>query len=101
VRIRRLPRAIRDVDEIWDWIAGRDMSAADRLTERVATATNRLADFPHSGTPRPDLGPGARSLAVGNYVVLYRVGKERVDILRVVHGARELAGLLGAEEEDL
>jgi toxin ParE1/3/4 len=94
MRIRRLPRAIRDVDEIWEWIAADDIRAADRLGARIAEATARLADFPASGTPRPELGPGVRSLVVGRYVVLYHVGPDSVDIVRVVHGARELSALI-------
>jgi toxin ParE1/3/4 len=94
MRIRRLPQAIRDVDEIWEWIAAEDMRAADRLGDRIADATDRLTDYPESGTPHPELGPGIRSLVVGRYVVLYRVGPDSVDIVRVVHGARELKGLI-------
>jgi toxin ParE1/3/4 len=94
MRIRRLPQAIRDVDEIWEWIAADNVRAADRLGARIAEATDRLAEFPDNGTPRPGLGPSIRSLVVGRYLVFYRVGPDSVDILRVVHGARELRGLV-------
>lgn len=94
MRIRRLPQAIRDVDEIWEWIAADNIRAADRLGARIAETTDRLADFPESGTPRSELGPGLRSLVVGHYLVLYRVGPDSVDIVRVVHGARELRALI-------
>ena len=100
MRIRRLPRAIRDVDEIWQWIAAEDLGAAERWTARIVEATERLTDFPESGAPRPELGGRARSIVVGRYLVLYRVGPDSVDILRVVHGARELTGLLGGEAEE-
>ena len=97
MRIRRFPQAVRDVDEIWEWIAAEDMAAADRLAARIAGATQRLADFPESGTPRPELAGDARSVVVGSYLVLYRVGPDSVDILRVVHGARELTALLARD----
>lgn len=100
MRIRRLPRAIRDVDEIWDWIAAEDVEAADRLSDRIARATDRLTNFPESGAPRPELGPDARSIIVGRYLILYRAGPDSVDILRVVHGARELGPLLGRDGEE-
>jgi toxin ParE1/3/4 len=99
MRIRRLPRAIRDVDEIWQWIAADDEAAAQRWTRRIAEATDRLVEFSNSGAPRPELAPGARSLVVGRYLVLYRVGPDSVDIMRVVHGARELTGILEGEQE--
>ena len=89
MRIRRLPRAIRDVDEIWQWIAAENGAAAERWAERIVQATDRLTRFPNSGAPRAELGAGARSIVVGRYLVLYRVGPDSVDILRVVHGARD------------
>lgn len=99
MRLRRLPRAIRDVEEIWQWIAADDVAAADRWVRLIVDTTDRLVEFPNSGPSRPELAPGARSLVVGRYLVLYRVGPDSVDIVRVVHGARELSRLLGGEGE--
>ncbi len=93
MRLRRLPRAIRDVDAIWDWVARDNEDAASRLLQRIVEATDRLTDFPESGTPRPELGRGVRSVVVGNYVVLYRVAPDAIEIVRVVHGARDLGNL--------
>ncbi len=88
-----LPSADADLSEIHDWIANDDLRAADRLVDRLVEATRRLKDFPDRGTPRPELSDAARSLVVGNYLILYRVGPERVDIVRIVHGARDLSDL--------
>lgn len=96
MRLHRLPQAIRDVDEIWQRIAEDDIAAADRWADRIVEATNRLSAFPDSGAPRPEIGSAVRSIVVGRYLVLYRVGPDSVDIVRVVHGARELVGLIGA-----
>lgn len=94
MRIRRLPRAIRDVEDIWLHIAADDPVAANRMVERLTVGVARLADFPESGTARPELGVYARSVVVGRYLVLYRINGECVDIVRVVHGAREITGAL-------
>ncbi len=94
MKIRRLPEAIRDVDDIWLHIAADDPAAATRLVDRLAAGIARLADFPESGPARPEIGAGARSVTLGNYLVLYRVGRDSVDIVRVVHGARGIVGLL-------
>jgi toxin ParE1/3/4 len=94
LRIRRLPRAIRDVDDIWLHIAADDPAAATRMVERLAAGVARLADFPESGRARPEIGAGARSVVVGRYLVLYRINGEFVDIVRVIHGAREIMELL-------
>lgn len=94
MRIRRLPRAIRDVDDIWLHIAADDPAAATRLVERLAAGVARLAEFPESGRARPEIGAGARSVPIGSYLVLYRLNGDCVDIVRVIHGAREISGLL-------
>ncbi len=94
MKIRRLPRAIRDVDDIWLHIAADDPAAATRMVERLAAGVARLADFPESGPARPEIGAGARSIVVGRYLVLYRITGKYVEIVRVIHGAREITGLL-------
>ncbi len=94
MKIRRLPQAIRDVDDIWLYIARHDPDAATRLVERLVLSVARLADYPESGPARPEIGAGARSITVGNYLVLYRVELESVDIVRVVHAAKECSGIL-------
>ena len=88
MKIRRLPQAIRDVDEIWLYIARHDPDAATRLVERLVSSVARLADYPESGPARPEIGAGVSSITVGNYLVLYRVERDSVDIVRVVHGAQ-------------
>lgn len=94
MKIRRLPQAIRDVDDIWLHIAADNPAAATRMAERLSAGVARLADFPESGRTRPEIGAGARSVVVGRYLVLYRVSGDCVDIVRVIHGAREITGLL-------
>lgn len=64
------------------------------MVARLAVGVARLADYPESGRARPEIGPGARSVMVGRYLVLYRVNEDCVDIVRVIHGAREITGLL-------
>ncbi len=53
-----------------------------------------LAGFPHAGRSRDgDFGSGCRSVAVGEYVIVYCVENVDVLILRVVHGRRDLDAL--------
>ena len=55
-----------------------------------------LANFPYIGRSRDeDFGPGCRSLAVGEYVIVYCVENEDALILRVVHGRSDLEALFG------
>jgi toxin ParE1/3/4 len=64
----------------------------DTITERFLT----LACFPYIGRSREeDFGPGYRSLAVEEYVIVYCIENEDALILRVVHGRRQLGALFG------
>jgi toxin ParE1/3/4 len=39
------------------------------------------------------MAPGLRSFPVGNYVVFYRIVPEGIELVRVLHGARDLRRL--------
>ncbi|WP_287138248.1 type II toxin-antitoxin system RelE/ParE family toxin [Mesorhizobium sp.] len=45
---------------------------------------------PFTGAPREDIAPGIRHLVVGEYLTLYCVGENAVEILRVLHGRRSI-----------
>ena len=75
-------------------------AAASRSAKRfIDTVTDRfftLARFPYIGRSREeDFGPGHRSLAVGECVIVYCVEDEGALILRVVHGRHQLDTLFG------
>ena len=93
-RLRFLPTADADLKDIYVRIAQEDGSAAVRLIERLVASVRRLGEFPDSAPLKPEIGPGVRSLVVGRYLLLYRVGPNSVDVVRVVHGARDMKGLI-------
>lgn len=72
-----------------------------RLTQRAEADPAELGDrcrllgeHPELGPLREDIAPGLRYLPVGRYPLLYRIVDDGVEIVRVVHGARHLPGLL-------
>jgi toxin ParE1/3/4 len=66
----------------------------DRLIDSITDRFVLLASFPNIGRSRDmDLRPGLRSFPVGEYVILYRIQKQDVLILRVLHGSRDIEGL--------
>lgn len=96
---RLAPRAAADLDDIWYYVATESgsLETADRLIDTITGRFLALARFPYLGRSREgDFGPGYRSLAVGEYVIVYCVENDGVQILRVVHGRRDLEKLLGA-----
>jgi toxin ParE1/3/4 len=88
------PAAERDLDDIWWEIAQHNLLAADRTIDRIRERTEQLARFPNSGHLRPEIAASARFLTEGNYLILYTVKQRQVDIIRIVHGARDLTSLL-------
>ncbi|MDX8479457.1 type II toxin-antitoxin system RelE/ParE family toxin [Mesorhizobium sp. VK24D] len=46
--------------------------------------------YPLSGPPRDDIASGIRHLIVGEYLTLYRVSGDAIEILRVLHGRRQI-----------
>jgi toxin ParE1/3/4 len=91
-----MPRVVRtdpaelDLEEIWEFIARDDIAAADRCLRTLATKFEMLAARPGIGRNRDTLKPGLRSHAVGRYVVFYRTIPDGIEVVRVLHGARDV-----------
>lgn len=93
MRVIFTPTAEQDLDEIWFEIAQDSESSADRVIDRIRERSSKLSDFPELGPTRPDIAKSARSLTVGNYLILYQPTDKSVEVIRVVHGARDLTTL--------
>lgn len=50
----------------------------------------RLADYPELGPERPNLGQGIRILPVDSITIFYRVAAGHVEIVRILHSARDI-----------
>jgi toxin ParE1/3/4 len=92
--IVRSPAVENDLTDIWLSIAKDSRRAADHFLDAIAERILQLAAFPESGPRRPDIGADTRALTIGNYLILYRLAAERIDVVRVVHGARDISTLL-------
>ena len=91
-------QAEADLDDIWLYVAKESGSIeiANRLIDTITDRFVVIGDFPHIGRSRQaDFGPGYRSLAVGEYVIVYCIDGNDALILRVVHGRRDLEALFG------
>jgi len=95
---RVAPQADTDLDDIWYYVAKESGSieVANRLIDSVTSRFFLLSTHPYMGRARDaDFGVDSRSLAVGEYVIVYCVQDDDVLILRVVHGRRDLETLFG------
>jgi toxin ParE1/3/4 len=92
--VRFTPEARADLREIALRIADRNPVRAFTYVDEIEARARRIGEFPHAGPPRPQWGEGIRIAVHGKYLIVYRVRDETVQILRVVHGARDLDALL-------
>jgi toxin ParE1/3/4 len=93
IRVDFTPVAEADLDDIWFAIAQDSLKAADRMIDLLRERTEQLAMFPESGPLRPEIGDTVRSLVCRNYLILYRIHRRQVEVVRIVHGARDLTAL--------
>jgi len=97
MKVRLTPEAEADLEGIGDKIAERNAARAVTYVRELQERCLRIAEFPHAGPPRPQRGEGIRIAIHGKYVIVYRVRDETVQVLRVVHGARDLDALFADE----
>lgn len=88
--LARTPYAAQDVREIVDYLLEHSEPAADRFIADLEAACQLLRSQPRMGRERDDLAPGVRSVVVGKYLVFFRASDETIEILRVIHGARNI-----------
>ena len=98
-KITRKPQAKRDLFDIWDYIAEDNLIAADRVIDSLEEKIRYLADNPRLCPARPDIAHGIRYLPVGSYLIFFREIEDGVDIVRVVHGARNIEALFDAPDD--
>ena len=60
------------------------------LIGKIEAKCRRYAQFPESGTARPDLGPGLRCFPVENLLVIYRPIDHGIAIILVAHGRQDV-----------
>ena len=89
-----LDQASEDLDEIWFYIAQDSPENADRFIDSTLKRCQMLAEHPDMGQDRDETLPDLQSFPVGNYVIFYRATDDGIEIIRVLHGARDLPGLI-------
>lgn len=89
-RVVQTRRALRDLDDIWFYIAQDNLGRADRFVDSIVVKCEAISESPYMGRARPELGSGVRSLPHEEYLIYYRISGGRIDVLRVIHGARDV-----------
>ncbi len=89
-RILRTRESLYDYNEIWSYIAARDPAAADRLVRHFDATLDIIASAPNMGRNAGDLAANLRSFPIGSYLIFYRPMEDGIELIRVVHGARDI-----------
>ncbi|OFX10799.1 MAG: hypothetical protein A2516_00745 [Alphaproteobacteria bacterium RIFOXYD12_FULL_60_8] len=95
--VRYTRRARNDVDEIIEYIAHDNPSAAETFFHRLVGKFYDLAQSPLMGREHTEFGAEVRLLPFGNYIIFYRPETSGVIIVRVLHGARHLPAAFNSE----
>ena len=95
------PRAQQDVNDIWDYIANDNIEAAGRVLDALDNAMIKLAKNPGIGHRRDELTDKRhRFLLVYSYLIVYRHETKPLQIIRVLHAARDVQSILGLAPEE-
>ena len=92
-RVRITRAAERDIEETWAFIAHDSPEEAEKFIGRLEEQIETLERFPERCSLIPEneiLGTRYRHLLYGNYRSVFRIARQTVYVLRVIHGARLL-----------
>jgi toxin ParE1/3/4 len=80
------PLARTQLIEAFSYLAERDIDAAERVLERIGDRAERLMEFPELGPPGREHGTRELMITETNYVLVYRIRADRVEVVAVWHG---------------
>ena len=89
-RVKLSELAQADVDDLWEWLAGQNEEAANKLLAMLTDKFNLLAQRPLLGMSRPEYWLELRSFVAKPYVIFYQPLDDGVEIVRVLHSARDI-----------
>lgn len=96
-RVTRRPLAAADILDIWDHIAEDSLDQADRWIDKLDEKFGILASQPLAGRAREELAADLRSFPFGRYVIFYMPVQDGIDVVRVLHSARDVDAAFGKE----
>ncbi|MDR0999620.1 MAG: type II toxin-antitoxin system RelE/ParE family toxin [Clostridiales bacterium] len=94
--IQYLPQAVRNIQEIKNYISQDNPTAAKNLTDLMKARIEALRTMPKKHEEYPD-NPAFRKVVVGSYLIFYKVNDEEktVKIRRVIHGKQDIKEIIG------
>ena len=84
------------MEEIGDYIALDNPGRAVSFIREMRQHCEKIAEGPRDYVAHPELGDTIRICAHGNYLIVFEPLDDGALILRVLHGARNVPGVLGS-----
>jgi toxin ParE1/3/4 len=97
-RVTRRPQAEADILDIWDHIAEDSVEQSDRWVDKLDEKFKLIATQPLMGRGRSELAADVRSFPFGRYVIFYEPIEEGIDVVRMLHSARDIDAIFGDDE---
>lgn len=94
MKLRISGAARRDLDAIGVYIAKDNPVRAIGFVAELSATIRTAAERPMSFPARDDLGLGVRSASHRPYLILFRIAGDCVEIVKVIHGARDLPNIM-------
>jgi toxin ParE1/3/4 len=104
LRVDKTPAALADLREIGAYIGEDNLRAELRFYDAAEDACDQLAEAPGLGVaymPEHPVLADIRRWQIPrftNYLIFYRVMEDAVEIIRVLHGARDNERILGSDD---
>ncbi len=92
--------AIQDIEEIADYIAKQGgLEQSERFLSKLEAKFAKIIQFPNLGRQRDEILPGLRSLTIDDYLILYMLIEQDVEIFRVISGYRDISALFAEDQQ--
>ncbi len=98
-KVSLTPEARRDLDDIWNYTAGRwDVDQAEAYLRTLDASFQLIAKHPALGRSIDDIRPGYFKFPAASHMLIFCVEKGQVEIVRVLHKGMDVERWVGEEK---
>ena len=81
-----------DLKQIHDYIARDSKFYVQKVSQEIVDKSEKLKDFPEIGRIVPEIGdPNIRELIIYSYRLIYEILPNKIQILALIHGKRNVS----------
>lgn len=91
--------ALEDLEEIFEYLSAFSLEVGERFIEDFERKCDNLVKFPKMGRSYTEFSPDLRGIPIESYMIFYRILSQRIEIIRVLSGYRNLESVFSDEAE--